>query len=101
MAVGAASLGGRKKILPVGANRLVSGRTFFLPEEYEPLWGHSCPDEFLRLAAEVDASGVWLFHHRPGRADSDMDGIVERYRPAAVSEGIQLHAAREGVEISL
>lgn len=75
--------------------------TFFLPEEYEPLWGHSCPDEFLRLAAEVDASGVWLFHHRPGRADSDMDGIVERYRPAAVSEGIQLHAAREGVEISL
>ena len=75
--------------------------TFFLPEEFEPLWGHSCPDEFLRLAAEVDAAGIWLFHHRPGRADSDMDGILERYRSAAVAEGVQLHAAREGVEVSL
>ncbi len=75
--------------------------TFFLPEEYEPLWGHSCPDEFLRLAAEVKAAGVWLFHHRPGRTDSDLDSIVERYRPAAAAKGLQLHAAREGVEISL
>ena len=75
--------------------------TFFLPEEYEPLWGHSCPDEFLRLAGQVDAAGIWLFHHRPGRADSDMDGILERYRSAAAAEGVQLHAAREGVEVSL
>lgn len=75
--------------------------TFFLPEEYDPSWGHSCPDEFLRLAAEVGAKGVWLFHHRPGRADYDLDRIVDRYRPAAAAEGLDLQVAREGVEIAL
>ena len=75
--------------------------TFFLPEEYDPSWGHSCPDEFLRLAADVGAKGIWLFHHRPGRADYDLDRILDRYRPAAIAQGLDLQVAREGLEVAL
>jgi hypothetical protein len=45
----------------------------------------------------VDAGRLWLFHHKPGRRDDEIDEIVERAR------GIfpRIDAAAEGIIIEL
>ena len=74
--------------------------TFFLPEEYQPDWGHSRPDDAIQLGRAAGARCVALFHHRPGRTDSQLDAILERYR-AQVDGQLELVAAREGMQVTL
>lgn len=74
--------------------------TFFLPEEYQPDWGHSRPDDAIELGRQAGARCVALFHHRPGRTDSQLDALLERYR-AQVNGQLELVAAREGMQITL
>lgn len=74
--------------------------TFFLPEEYDPEWGHSRPEDFLEFAVEAGAGTVYLFHHRPGRSDDDLDGIVASCRARANGQ-LEVGAAREGLEVAL
>ncbi|MEE2659440.1 MAG: MBL fold metallo-hydrolase [Candidatus Latescibacterota bacterium] len=74
--------------------------TFFLPEEYQEEWGHSRPDDFIQLANSVGAHRLFLFHHRPGRKDEELDAIVERYQ-GRVNGNLEIIAAREGQEVAL
>ena len=71
----------------------------FTPEEIEAHrgWGHSDWRRCGRFAAECGAGQLWLFHHKPGRADEEM-GRIE-----AAAKGIfaESRAAREGVEFAL
>ncbi|MFH1570402.1 MAG: MBL fold metallo-hydrolase [Gemmatimonadota bacterium] len=79
---------------------LLACDTFFLPEEYQPDWGHGRPDDALRLGTEAGARRVALFHHRPGRSDDQLDRVLERYR--ALADGrLELVAAREGLQVTL
>ncbi len=79
---------------------LVVCDTFFLPDEYLPDWGHSTPDDAIRLAAESGAKRVGLFHHRPGREDDQLDAILERYK-GEVNGKVELVACREGLQLTL
>ena len=72
--------------------------TFFLPGEYQPDWGHSRPEDGLRLADEAQVQRLALFHHEPHRSDEEMDAIEERYRKEALCD---LFASVEGMELSL
>jgi phosphoribosyl 1,2-cyclic phosphodiesterase len=74
--------------------------TFFLPEDYKPEWGHSRPDDALRLALEARAKQLALFHHEPHRDDVQLDAILQRYAPQAAGRS-QLLIAAEGTELSL
>lgn len=49
----------------------------FTPEE-GPLyqgWGHSTWLQAAQFAAMHDVERIWLFHHKPGRSDADLDRI--------------------------
>ncbi|MEE3258004.1 MAG: MBL fold metallo-hydrolase [Candidatus Latescibacterota bacterium] len=72
--------------------------TFFLPDEYQPDWGHSRPEDAVHLGAEAQVQSLALFHHEPHRSDEEMDAIQERYREEAPCD---LFAAVEGMELSL
>ena len=72
--------------------------TFFLPEEYKPDWGHSRPDDALRLGEEAQIQRLALFHHEPHRSDEEIDAIQQRYRQAAPFD---LFASVEGLELAL
>ena len=74
--------------------------TFFLPDEYRPDFGHSSVDDALRLATETESGCLALFHHRPGREDTALDEVVERYRGQAGGD-TDIVAASEGLEITL
>lgn len=54
----------------------------FTPEEYESRrgWGHSTWLEATRVAREVGAKRLILFHHAPEHLDSTMDEILRRAR---------------------
>ena len=46
----------------------------FTPEEapQHKGWGHSDWRQCAEFAAQVDAGGLWLFHHKPGRTDEEL-----------------------------
>ena len=85
--------------LAAGADLMVCD-TFFLPEEYKPDYGHSRPEDALRLGEEADARSVALFHHAPHYDDGTLDDMLEHYRGLAPA-GMSLESAREGLEIAL
>ncbi|OFW18791.1 MAG: hypothetical protein A3H97_04445 [Acidobacteria bacterium RIFCSPLOWO2_02_FULL_65_29] len=67
----------------------------FTPEEAPAVkgWGHGTWKRAAEFAAEVGAGHLWLFHHKPGRSDDDLEGLVLRAReifPAtdAAAEGV-------------
>lgn len=60
-------------------------------------WGHSTPDEGIRLAELAGAKRLALFHHNPTRTDAQMAEIerwAKKVSPIAF-------AARDGLELSL
>ncbi len=73
--------------------------TFFLPEDYEPDWGHSRPDDAIQVGRDAEAETIALFHHEPHRSDADVDSLLEHYRRSAGS--LQLIASREGLQLTL
>ncbi len=72
--------------------------TFFLPEEYQHDWGHSRPEDALRLGDEAAIECLALFHHEPHRSDSEIDAVQEQYRKEAPFD---LFASAEGLKLSL
>jgi phosphoribosyl 1,2-cyclic phosphodiesterase len=74
--------------------------TFFLPEEYEPDWGHSRPDDALEVGLEAQVEKIALFHHEPHRSDEKMDELVAHYQEKTQGT-VELIAAREGLELIL
>ncbi len=66
----------------------------FTPDEtpHHTGWGHSDWRQCAEFAARVDAGGLWLFHHKPGRTDEALVRIrsdAQRIFPATetASEG--------------
>lgn len=69
----------------------------FTPDEYPQHrgWGHSTWRQCAEFARRVDAGGLWLFHHKPGRTDEALVRIrsdAQRIFPATdtASEGAAL-----------
>jgi len=74
--------------------------TFFSPEEYDPTWGHSRPEDALRLAREARVRRLALFHHEPHRSDAELDQVLAHYRGQSQGE-VELLAAAEGLVLNL
>ncbi len=71
----------------------------FTPEEslHHEGWGHSNWRQCAEFASRVDAGGLWLFHHKPGRTDEalvrirrDAQRIFEATETACEGEGLRL-----------
>jgi ribonuclease BN (tRNA processing enzyme) len=67
----------------------------FTPEEAAAVkgWGHSTWKRAAEFAAEAGVGHLWLFHHKPGRSDREIEAIESRAReifPAtdAAAEGV-------------
>lgn len=74
--------------------------TFFRPEDYEPSWGHSRPEDALQLARDTGVGQVALFHHEPHRSDAEIDELLAHYRRQA-GRDLELLAAAEGLVLKL
>ena len=59
-------------------------------------WGHSDWAQCARFAAACRAKRLWLFHHKPGRTDEDVDAIEAEARQLFA----HTDAASEGDEFS-
>jgi phosphoribosyl 1,2-cyclic phosphodiesterase len=71
----------------------------FTPEELPKHrgWGHSSWAQCAEFAGRVDAGGLWLFHHKPGRTDealvrirSDAQRIFQATETASEGEALQI-----------
>jgi phosphoribosyl 1,2-cyclic phosphodiesterase len=71
----------------------------FTPEEHSHHrgWGHSSWRQCAEFAARVDAGGLWLFHHKPGRTDealvrirADAQRIFRATETASEGEALQI-----------
>jgi phosphoribosyl 1,2-cyclic phosphodiesterase len=64
-------------------------------------WGHSSPDEALKLAEEAKVKRLVLFHHRPEHDDAAMDTLVGHARRQGAKVGVDVIAATEGLQLTL
>ncbi len=66
-------------------------------------WGHSTYAEALQLALDAGVKQLVLFHHNQDRTDTAIDAIVRECRETAAvrSPGLEVSAARQGMEIDL
>ena len=71
----------------------------FTPDEFPAHrgWGHSHWRHCAEFASRVDAGGLWLFHHKPGRTDeslvrirTDAQRIFRATETASEGEALQL-----------
>jgi phosphoribosyl 1,2-cyclic phosphodiesterase len=96
----------RLEALLAGARDLAHGAdlavcdTFFRPEDYEPSWGHSRPEDALQLARDTGVGRLALFHHEPHRSDGEIDALLAHYRRQAGGK-LELIAAAEGLSLGL
>ncbi|MBI3723142.1 MBL fold metallo-hydrolase [bacterium] len=77
--------------------------TFFTPEQYgqNPHWGHSTPDEGLRVAREGGVKSFYFFHHHPEAWDDDLEARVKSYAKRFGSSDLRIDVAREGETIEM
>jgi ribonuclease BN (tRNA processing enzyme) len=75
--------------------------TFFTPEQYaaSPHWGHSTPDEGIRIARAGGVKRFFFFHHHPEAWDDDLEARVKDYRRRCGSSDLEILVAREGESI--
>lgn len=66
-------------------------------------WGHGCIDDVVAMALNANVKKLFLFHHDPSHDDEKINKMVQWGREfvAALGEGLQVEAAREGLEIVL
>jgi phosphoribosyl 1,2-cyclic phosphodiesterase len=71
----------------------------FTPEELRRHagWGHGSWQNVAEFAASCGAGHLWLFHHKPGRSDAELDTIVAAARQIFPATS----AAREGVTFEI
>src|SRR5262249_33181966 len=77
--------------------------TFFTPEQYaqNPHWGHSTPDEGIRLAREAGCKNFYFFHHHPEAWDDDLEARVQSYAKKLGDQDLRIDIAREGQSVDL
>lgn len=84
-----------------GANCVIFD-CFFTPEELEEKmhWGHASAEYALDHVVE-DAQHFFVYHHAPERTDEQVEEIVAGLRLRYRDRSLQIHAAQEGLEVSL
>jgi phosphoribosyl 1,2-cyclic phosphodiesterase len=70
-----------------------------VPEELpaEASFGHAAADYAVELGRRAGAQRVALFHHKPGRCDTAIDGLVDRFSSSTVT----VLGASDMLELSL
>jgi len=87
-----------------GADVLVHDAMYTVEEyDHHQGWGHSTYGDAVALAVEARVKTLVLFHHKPERADDELDRRVEECRAAARAAGgaLTVIAAAEGLTLSL
>jgi phosphoribosyl 1,2-cyclic phosphodiesterase len=66
-------------------------------------WGHPSILTLVDLAVQANVKLLIVTHHDPNRTDKEVDGMIAQARARALSHGssVQIHGAREGVEMKL
>ncbi|MFC2076387.1 MBL fold metallo-hydrolase [candidate division KSB1 bacterium] len=85
-----------------GADVLIFDAQFTASEYKQRVgWGHSTPEDALRVAAAAGVKKLFLFHHDPGHADEDIDSILAEIREKSreMSPNLEVDAAAEGLEV--
>jgi phosphoribosyl 1,2-cyclic phosphodiesterase len=64
-------------------------------------WGHSTFAQAIRLAEDAGVRKLFLFHHAPGRTDTDLVRILDELRTDLERRGstLELDMAAEGEEL--
>lgn len=77
--------------------------TFFTPEQYSanPHWGHSTPDEGIRLARQGGVPRFYNFHHHPEAWDDELEGRTRDYQTRLGGSDLEIGLAREGESVEL
>ena len=87
-----------------GVDLLIADSQYTLAE-YEPEktgWGHSTHEHSVALARASGVGSLYMTHHEVTRSDDELDAILERIRAADSNDsGLEIHLAREGLEIEL
>jgi phosphoribosyl 1,2-cyclic phosphodiesterase len=87
-----------------GASLLIHDATY-TSEEYERHrgWGHSTYEEAVTLALDAGVDSLVLFHHRPERADEEVDRCVASCRALVEARGgrLAVSAAAEGMTLTI
>jgi ribonuclease BN (tRNA processing enzyme) len=60
-------------------------------------WGHSSWKQAADFASAAGAGHLWLFHHKPGRTDTDLDELGRRARQVFPATTV----AREGASFEV
>ncbi|HTI63278.1 MAG TPA: MBL fold metallo-hydrolase [Gemmatimonadaceae bacterium] len=85
-----------------GAKVLIHDATY-TAEEYDQHrgWGHSTCDEAVALALDAGVGELVLFHHKPERADDEIDVCTDACRELAARSGraLRITAAAEGMTL--
>ena len=87
--------------LAQGADWLFHDAQYF-EEQYPALvgWGHSSVAHAVRMAEHAGAKRLLLFHHDPAHGDADLERLEGRGQELA-GEGLDVHLAREGMELTV
>lgn len=77
--------------------------TFFTPEQYavNPHWGHSTPDEGIRLARAGGVARFYNYHHHPEAWDDVLEERVRDYARRQGGSDLEVLLAREGEAVEL
>lgn len=77
--------------------------TFFTIEQYQqnPHWGHSTPEEGIRLARQGEVPRMYLFHHHPEAWDEDLEERLRGYQRREGGSDLEIGLAREGEAVEL
>lgn len=77
--------------------------TFFTPEQYaqNPHWGHSTPDEGIRLARQGGVPRFYNFHHNPEAWDDVLEGRLRDYQNRLGGAELEIGLAREGESVEI
>jgi phosphoribosyl 1,2-cyclic phosphodiesterase len=81
-----------------GARALVAD-AHFTPDEMRRHtgWGHASWDDVARFAERSGVGHLWLFHHKPGRSDAELNAIEAQARQRFP----ETTAAREGASFEI
>lgn len=87
-----------------GAAVLIHDTTYTRDEyAHHKGWGHSTYDDALELAIEAGVEQLVLFHHKPERADEEIDHELDALRAQARARGsaLRIEAAAEGMALTV
>ncbi len=66
-------------------------------------WGHGTFDFAIAMALRVGAKRLYCTHHEPTRSDDELEAVFADVmaRHAPLPQGLEVHLAREGLEVEL